>query len=838
MKRISKYVAFILTIFISSAVFAQLASEEGQAASVASTENFSCNEGNANNIGMHIVNWIFCGVESVEQTSMLGTLLHTLGIACLFMAFAVLGRVAFNFIYVTGARTNYQGDDSRLAGGFYILKTTIALFFLIPMFGGGFSLAHLAAYKATKWSVLVADETSVEAAEFLSNEGGFFKVDLQNVEDLSKYILLAEVCSIATNIYAEVPLEDAKLESNSAIKLTRRASGDGITLNWDYHYRQVNQFKAKYQSRFVDESEDNYCGQITVKIPTQITRRANASSEDILASFDGNTLTLDSSISYLRPYADIYTRQFQAVLTHRDNIRSIITPLFYDLEEYASISSLKAQLALTPTDEDLKTLIQKTYENADFLADTTSETYQHAVNAIAQETDRYRREIETIGLDAASAVTEVDGVTQYSCPENDGLFSTCRENKTWVEEISDSGFVAFPTYYWIMNKHNQKIIDLQSHFSQPSEQVPSIFDPENNVTKKITTMGSVDTTVKRGLATFSALNNAIVDKSFTIDQSVLQNQDQSGGNAKESSSLSGASSIYDSVRTTLNGFLGKLTQSFTNVLVDNTGRADLLVKLITMGSLFQTIGYGILIALLLLKVASLLIGVFGKGASLLAKGADSFIGGNDDDGIGGFLGKAIKLAFYLAIGLIGIGLMLQFVIPAIPIIKWGAEILRWAITIFTFIILIPIFILSHILTTDERIMNEQTRAGWGTILEICLRPYVLIVSFIGIFILMHITDIIVIFTSNFLTSMLKESSFNVVAMILIMAMLVFIAVHGVLRTFDLITNMADNIFQKINLGGSTIAPDTDGGSGRLAAMAVIASKMSVQPILGSVTQKK
>lgn len=85
--------------------------------------------------------------------------------------------------------------------------------------------------------------------------------------------------------------------------------------------------------------------------------------------------------------------------------------------------------------------------------------------------------------------------------------------------------------------------------------------------------------------------------------------------------------------------------------------------------------------------------------------------------------------------------------------------------------------LAHLLNTDKRIINEQTRAGWGSIIEICLRPFVLLASFIGIYILMHVTDIVVVFTGNFLASMLNESTINFIAVLAIMAILILIAIH-------------------------------------------------------------
>lgn len=807
MKLLYKFITAIIVFTLSSIVLAQSDT----------TSTSSCNTGNPNNVGEHLLAWIFCGAEfGNQQPTMLGAMMYFLGLAATWYAIGVLGVMSIKFLYYTGKDSKWGGEGQNTVAGFMMLKSAVILFLTVPVVSNGFSISHVFAYKLIKSSNYMGDMEALHAARFLENEGGIFKVDLQNVEELTKYIVLAESCTAAMNVYSGVKITDAASYKDTVINVSPSSSADSVTLRWDYYYRD----RATYSSpRSIDPSEEAFCGEIIINVPKQITSFGGLNGEVLMNSFDGQTMTLDPSITFLQPYADIFAKQYIAVVNHILNIRKIIAPLYLDIDQYANLLTLKSDLSLNPLDEDIKEAIRSTYSTADELASVVDRAYPVIGKLINNEMERYRAEIAAIGENAAQAASDVDGVIRHSCPENKlSLYDRCEVGKTWVEEIEDGGWILYPTYYWIMQKQNAKILELQSHFAAPSKTFPKSLDLEHDVTQNMLKVEAVKEIYNRGLNLYETLPKYLTDKSFSLDQSILIDQATSGAERKEKESFWGIGTM---IRDTINNLLKKFSSAVTNLIVDDTGKADLLIKLVKIGTFLVLMGYSIATLLIGIWVASKF-AAFAKIASKLATAAskvtgESNSGGSPTELIIKFMFMAMLLCFVM-------GFFLQIILPAIPIFKWGVEVLRWAITIYTFIVIIPIFMVYHITVNDDRLINEHTQSGWGMALEIVLRPTVLIIAFSGVMILMHVADIVIIMVSNFMTSMAMEVSGNAIGILIVILVLLFLAFHLVMRIFDVISTLADHVISKVNFGASPISPTDDGGSGRIIAAALIASK--------------
>ena len=73
------------------------------------------------------------------------------------------------------------------------------------------------------------------------------------------------------------------------------------------------------------------------------------------------------------------------------------------------------------------------------------------------------------------------------------------------------------------------------------------------------------------------------------------------------------------------------------------------------------------------------------------------------------------------------GLVLAYLLPAIPFIRFLVGILTWLITVLEALLAVTIFLAAHVTREDsERLATSSTRMGWLFLPGLVLRPALMI----------------------------------------------------------------------------------------------------------------
>lgn len=113
----------------------------------------------------------------------------------------------------------------------------------------------------------------------------------------------------------------------------------------------------------------------------------------------------------------------------------------------------------------------------------------------------------------------------------------------------------------------------------------------------------------------------------------------------------------------------------------------------------------------------------------LGQGAAQFLGDNFVGRIAGALSQGMAFKF----GMIGlsIGFMLYYVLPVLPFIYFFFAFSGWVKSIFEAIVAIPLWALAHIKIDGEGLPGRSGVNGYFLLLEIFLRPIMIVVGFIA-----------------------------------------------------------------------------------------------------------
>jgi conjugal transfer/type IV secretion protein DotA/TraY len=166
-------------------------------------------------------------------------------------------------------------------------------------------------------------------------------------------------------------------------------------------------------------------------------------------------------------------------------------------------------------------------------------------------------------------------------------------------------------------------------------------------------------------------------------------------------------------------------------------------------------------------------------------------------GVSGILGVISSVVTpFLIMGLL-IGLVLQFVLPAIPLIKWLVALQSWAIMMFVAMVYAPIWMMSTAAASNEDWVNDKVRDGFIMLAELILRPLLMVFGFYAAMLLMAVANIGARIAFPYLTGLADEGILSFISVGAVLILAVFISYKLVTRTFDLIYELPDFIIERM-----------------------------------------
>lgn len=132
---------------------------------------------------------------------------------------------------------------------------------------------------------------------------------------------------------------------------------------------------------------------------------------------------------------------------------------------------------------------------------------------------------------------------------------------------------------------------------------------------------------------------------------------------------------------------------------------------------------------------------------IVAMGADTVISGVAGDGLGG-MAKGIT-DFFFAFGFIGlvIGFILAYVTPFMPMIYFFVAVSRWLSGLFEAMVAIPLWAIAHLRVNGPGLPGKDASAGYMLLLELVLRPTLIIVGLLGSIVIF--TSLVMVFHNTY-----------------------------------------------------------------------------------------
>ena len=367
-----------------------------------------------------------------------------------------------------------------------------------------------------------------------------------------------------------------------------------------------------------------------------------------------------------------------------------------------------------------------------------------------------------------------EGNANISYDEASGIYSlslTPEEEaaiESFVAQAQSDGWLAAGKWYWNLSakSHEQALLSkstLDVH-TPDADNVPHFEDEFQPKVRRLETyLGEV--TIDRGAV------GGIVP--------VIRG----AGDEGDQSDLEGAmSSLWsNAIGTDLHAMTGLLTQ-------DN----DPIRTLAGYGQSMIGVGTAIMGAAALGKMAE------ATGQSGLLSTLS--LGGSA--GAGALAGFVASLAAIAGGWLIGVGGLLAYYIPVIPLMYWVLAILGWVTAVIGSLLAAPLWAASHAVPEGEGFAGRYALQGWQLLLNVVLRPILLTIGVIvAIFVMKGIAffalDAYVVFNESMVNSTATTAIVGFLFTNLIMVILVITISH---KAHELIYSFADEVMRWIGFG--------------------------------------
>ncbi|WP_268967726.1 DotA/TraY family protein [Zooshikella ganghwensis] len=180
--------------------------------------------------------------------------------------------------------------------------------------------------------------------------------------------------------------------------------------------------------------------------------------------------------------------------------------------------------------------------------------------------------------------------------------------------------------------------------------------------------------------------------------------------------------------------------------------------------------------------------------------------------------EALGPLLLLLIGaLFSMGALLSTYVPFIPFITWLSGIVSWLISVVIAVVAAPLWALCHILPEEGEGVNSKTAMGYLTLLDVMLRPLLMVIAFfIASIIVVIMGTLLLEFFGIALSNVQFESITGVVSIVLFVAVFISIGVNLIHSAFNLVLILPD---KTISMIGQTIGANANDLADRTASSA-------------------
>jgi conjugal transfer/type IV secretion protein DotA/TraY len=285
--------------------------------------------------------------------------------------------------------------------------------------------------------------------------------------------------------------------------------------------------------------------------------------------------------------------------------------------------------------------------------------------------------------------------------------------QTWLSTATSGGWLTAGSFFISFAKQNERLSRLVSKkWDYQGAAVDSLAEPSNGTYGLKNYMQSTESYTK------------ILDSSSNF----VGNPPTPGQLADASGSVSTGSSVWSKVLSLLSSPMTGIITSFSNMTAQNGD------PILTAQSLGMTVIDGAeaaLVAVATFKVGSTSANTATKNASKIpiVGGAFGAVAGAVTSAAKALGNVTWDMALIITIPLLILGAGLAYLLPALPFILFTRGVLAWVFGIFESLFASPIWGIFHAQPDGEGFLHESVRTGYLRILELFIRPVLMIIGF-------------------------------------------------------------------------------------------------------------
>ncbi len=659
---------------------------------------------NNENIGQYIIDWILRGASFTDpENTLFGAISMILNSVTLAFALVILLKHGFQFATLTATKGVPGG--SQLPGGTITIRTSLAIAMLAPIIGNGFSPIQATIQEATRFGAYIGDEGVKAASDYLTAKSGddttshtIVPAHLEDTTKLIWHVVLNESCQQAIIGKYRNDLALGLITNDSPVTFEVEANKQYIDYKWGWKSPPPVKPRS-IRRRSSSEAEPNHqkvCGTVRATIPAPLQGKV---------SNDGTTLQISVDNETDAVYKQQLLANHNALLQLREDIKPVAQQLFSDQVLLREVDAMRYMDGYTASDID--SLYKVINDRASELKVLIPTYGQLLLDADKQ----YLATLRTQGIAGAQYIH--------------GNGPTDNQGRTWDEALQAQGFAALGAYYWTQLKTTMAVADLQKHLVHDND-LPYVYaaTPYKDDTSKIQLLEQIkktksfNTHVKRLRLLEAAYKTLKPNQQAYVDLSNVEQSDSAG-------KIGDGEGFWRSIG--LSGQPGQLVLNFIQSRLEDNTNNDLIVNLMAIGVFITSITESLILIL------------------LAALGFKAMTSGGAGAIVGFFTNGATNIAIsaLLPIIIMGIliGLTFQYLLPAIPLIKWLVSLQSWGIMMFIAMIYGPIWMMSTAAATNEDWVNDKMQDGFIVIAELILRPLLMVAGFYAAMMLMAVANI-------------------------------------------------------------------------------------------------
>jgi len=702
--------------------------------------------GDVENIGMFIIEWTLSGLSlDSPADSLMGAFSGILNTILIAFAVMAIGKHGLQFVTLTATKGSPGGG--QLSGGVIAIRSSLAIAMLAPIIGSGYSPVQLLVKEVAVVGVLIADTAVNQSMDSVVGDGKttITTPPLEGMSDVVWNVALNETCHRVIEAYYALDAARGVIDEQANPTTFGLSLVDNtIVYSWGW--------KRPYKEVFRDSESTEKpaeCGTVVLNIPEVLSGRVEISNSRHL-KIDG---------SGLNQRDDLYREQLlvnHVALTNAKYAMGDLTDrLMADQGRIMEVTGLRSDSSLTA--DDVENLMSR-------ISAETKNINQNMTNlsSILLSIDRkYALDIRTHAQKVATYI-------------NDNS-ATGDKGKTWDDSLRNQGFVGLGSYYWVILKTTMASNALQRHIVEKGA-YPAIFTThaEHEDLKFMQNLAIFKTAGQR----LDKLRQSFDDQKTSITGGAMELNFSSVRNSAD------VANDQNKIKELFNvGAIWILDLVEDSWLKSN--ETDLIINMTKMGTVITSTAELLIVGIMILSI----VGSLAKSNFLLSF-ASSLTGA-------GILGKiAGMLAPIVVVGLL-IGVIMQYVLPAIPLIKWLVAIQSWAIMLFVAMIYAPIWMMSTAAASNEDWVNDKVKDGFIMLAELLLRPLLLVMCFFIAMKLMWVANLGAKIMYTYMIGLANEGVMGFISIVMVVVITTFVAYKLTMRSFDIVAEVPDWVIERM-----------------------------------------